>query len=176
MICTGLGRSAILPNKSDVTQSRHCLHRVTSHGQLLSFLGLRLRLGVIVYIISPKMLSTDTVSPIGASFLLTTKIMNVDEESQETPLLAENAGKKQATPLPWSQLIIVMFLQLAEPLTSHAISPFTPEVYSLILLRMLINESQSSFVILSPTVTRAKWDIMSVSWCVDYASCRNLLG
>lgn len=87
-----------------------------------------------------------TVSPIGASVLLTTKIMSADEESQETPLLAENAGpgknpKKQATPLPWSQLIIVMFLQLAEPLTSHAISPFTPEVYSLILLRMLINES-----------------------------------
>jgi hypothetical protein len=97
--------------------------------------------------------------------------MNVDEESQETPLLAENTGilKKQATALPWSQLIIVMFLQLAEPLTSHAISPFTPEVCSLILPRILINESQSSFVILSPTVTKAKWDIMSVSWCVDYA-------
>ena len=58
--------------------------------------------------------------------------MNVDEETQETPLLAENAGKKQATPLPWSQLIIVMFLQLSEPLTSHAISPFTPEVCSLV--------------------------------------------
>ena len=110
------------------------------------------------------------VTPIsGASFLLTTKIMNVDEESQETPLLAENAGKKQATALPWSQLIIVMFLLLAEPLTSHTISPFTPEVCSLILLRMLINEYQSSFVMLSPTVTKAKWDITSVSWCVDHA-------
>ena len=56
--------------------------------------------------------------------------MNVDEESQETPLLTENASKKQATALPWSQLIIVMILELAEPLTSYAISPFTPEVYA----------------------------------------------
>ena len=102
--------------------------------------------------------------------------MNIDEETQETPLLTENAGKKQATALPWSQLIIVMFLQLAEPLTSHAISPFTPEVFSLIFFTyhvesLLINESQSLFVILaSPTVTRAKWDIMSVSWCVNQSS------
>ena len=115
------------------------------------------------------------VTPL-VSFFLTTKIMNIDEETQETPLLTENAGKKQATALPWSQLIIVMFLQLAEPLTSHAISPFTPEVFSLIFFTyhvesLLINESQSLFVILaSPTVTRAKWDIMSVSWCVNQSS------
>ena len=53
--------------------------------------------------------------------------MNVDEE---TPLLAEN-GKKQVTPLPWCQVVIVSFLQLAEPLTSNVIYPFAPEVCSL---------------------------------------------
>lgn len=32
------------------------------------------------------------------------------------------------TPLPWAQLSIVLFLQLAEPLTSQVISPFAPEL------------------------------------------------
>ena len=52
---------------------------------------------------------------------------HVDEA---TPLLAGN-GKKQATPLPWFQFAIVMFLQLAEPLTSNVIYPFAPQVGSL---------------------------------------------
>jgi hypothetical protein len=61
---------------------------------------------------------------------------HVDEE---TPLLAGN-GKKQATPLPWFQFIIVLFLQLAEPLTSNVIYPFAPEVCSLFLpIRRSIN-------------------------------------
>jgi hypothetical protein len=46
---------------------------------------------------------------------------------EETSLLAGN-GKKQATPLPWFQFSILMFLQLAEPLTSNVIYPFAPEV------------------------------------------------
>jgi hypothetical protein len=49
---------------------------------------------------------------------------------EETPLLERN-GKKQATPLPWSQFAIVLFLQLAEPLTANVIYPFAPEVCSL---------------------------------------------
>jgi hypothetical protein len=74
------------------------------------------------------------------SFFLTTNIMShVDDE--ETPLLAGN-GKKQleATPLPWFQFTIVLFLQLVEPLTSNVIYPFTPEVCSSILPKsQLIN-------------------------------------
>ena len=50
-----------------------------------------------------------------------------DRIDEETPLLAEN-GKKQATPLPWFQFTIVLFLQLAEPLTSNVIYPFVPQV------------------------------------------------
>lgn len=50
------------------------------------------------------------------------------EIDEETPLLQENTGKKQPTPLPWFQFSIVLFLQLAEPLTSHVIYPFTPQV------------------------------------------------
>lgn len=43
---------------------------------------------------------------------------------EETPLLANTEHtepKKAPTPLPWAQLSIVLFLQLAEPLTSQVI-------------------------------------------------------
>ena len=74
--------------------------------------------------------------------------VHVDEE---TPLLAGN-GKKQATPLPRFQFTIVLFLLLAEHLTSNVIYPFAPEVCSLILPGgRLINfgNLQSSFAILA---------------------------
>ena len=102
------------------------------------------------------------------SFFHTPKIMD-DHVDEETPLLAGN-GKKKTTPLPWAQFTIVMFLQLAEPLSSSVIYPFMPQVRrSPFLLRRLINyrcfwESQSLFVILvSRTAMKAKWDIMLVS-------------
>ena len=60
------------------------------------------------------------------SSFLTTNIMS-DYVDEETPLLAENR-KKRVTPLPWFQFSIVLFLQLAEPLTSYVIYPFAPEV------------------------------------------------
>ncbi|KAF9522054.1 major facilitator superfamily multidrug-resistance, DHA1 sub-family, partial [Crepidotus variabilis] len=44
---------------------------------------------------------------------------------EETPLLH---GKQRPTPLPWFQLIIVLVLQLAEPLTGQVISPFAPQL------------------------------------------------
>ncbi|KAM6504117.1 member of major facilitator superfamily multidrug-resistance, DHA1 sub-family [Amanita muscaria] len=49
-----------------------------------------------------------------------------DRPDEETPLLHHAQPKK--TPLPWFQFSIVMFLQLAEPLTSQVIYPFTPEL------------------------------------------------
>jgi MFS family permease len=48
---------------------------------------------------------------------------------EETPLLSPQKQKKTTrTPLPWFQFSLVLFLQLAEPLTSQVIYPFTPEV------------------------------------------------
>jgi len=47
---------------------------------------------------------------------------------EETPLLNQQNAKKKPTPLPWFQLSIVLFLQLAEPLTSQVIYPFAPQV------------------------------------------------
>jgi MFS family permease len=45
---------------------------------------------------------------------------------EETPLLEQT--KKVPTPLPWFQFSIVLFLQLAEPLTSQVIYPFAPQL------------------------------------------------
>lgn len=49
---------------------------------------------------------------------------------EETPLLRSEQPKKTVTPLPWGQFSIVLFLQLAEPLTSQVIYPFAPQVRS----------------------------------------------
>ena len=56
-------------------------------------------------------------------FFVMTAAHEVDEV---TPLL--QVQPKKRTPLPWSQLIIVLFLQLGEPLTSQVIYPFAPQV------------------------------------------------
>ncbi|KAF8896546.1 major facilitator superfamily multidrug-resistance, DHA1 sub-family [Infundibulicybe gibba] len=45
---------------------------------------------------------------------------------EETPLLHSQHVKK--TPLPWFQFSIVLFLQLAEPLTAQVIYPFAPQL------------------------------------------------
>ena len=53
-----------------------------------------------------------------------------DEEvppGEETPLLPPTL-QKSSTPVPWAQVWILLVLQLAEPLTSQVIYPFTPEV------------------------------------------------
>ncbi|TFK35557.1 member of major facilitator superfamily multidrug-resistance, DHA1 sub-family [Crucibulum laeve] len=49
---------------------------------------------------------------------------------EETPLLSSEQPqtKKKPTPLPWFQFSIVLFLQLAEPLTSQVIYPFAPQL------------------------------------------------
>ncbi|KAF8557096.1 MFS multidrug-resistance DHA1 sub-family [Imleria badia] len=47
---------------------------------------------------------------------------------EETPLLQPRQRKKSRTPLPWRQFSIILFLQLAEPLTSQVIAPFTPQL------------------------------------------------
>ncbi|KAI0279262.1 MFS general substrate transporter [Russula aff. rugulosa BPL654] len=54
-----------------------------------------------------------------------------DEEvppGEDTPLLpSESTLQKRPTPVPWAQVWILLVLQLAEPLTSQVIYPFTPE-------------------------------------------------
>jgi hypothetical protein len=53
-----------------------------------------------------------------------------DEEDlpEDTPLLSSESTPQKPTPVPWAQVWILLVLQLAEPLTSQVIYPFTPEV------------------------------------------------
>ena len=52
--------------------------------------------------------------------------MTATAVDEETPLLQVGAPKR--TPLDFGQLSIVLFLQLAEPLTNQVIYPFAPQV------------------------------------------------
>ena len=55
------------------------------------------------------------------------------QHDEETPLLrpqddSNDPKKSVESPIPWAQFSIVLFLQLAEPLTSQVIYPFVPQV------------------------------------------------
>ncbi|KAI9568190.1 major facilitator superfamily domain-containing protein [Boletus coccyginus] len=54
--------------------------------------------------------------------------MSSQAVDEETPLLQAQKQKTRRTPLPWRQFCIIMFLQLAEPLTSQVIAPFAPQL------------------------------------------------
>jgi len=54
--------------------------------------------------------------------------MSQQQVDEETPLLQSVQQKKARTPLPWRQFSIILFLQLAEPLTSQVIAPFAPQL------------------------------------------------
>ncbi|KIJ67036.1 hypothetical protein HYDPIDRAFT_174302 [Hydnomerulius pinastri MD-312] len=54
--------------------------------------------------------------------------MSLQTVDEETPLLPPPQQRKGRTPLPWRQFSIILFLQLAEPLTSQVISPFAPQL------------------------------------------------
>ena len=75
---------------------------------------------------------------------------------EETPLLSsDRSSKKPPATIPWSQVGILLVLQLAEPLTSQVIYPFTPEVRHFLLdpLRLSSCVLHSLFVTLgSPMV------------------------
>lgn len=55
---------------------------------------------------------------------------SANHTDEETPLLADGSSSKRParTPLPWAQFSMLLVLQLAEPLTSQVIYPFSPEV------------------------------------------------
>jgi hypothetical protein len=69
---------------------------------------------------------------------------------EETPLLSDGDSKKPSARVPWSQVGILLVLQLAEPLTSQVIYPFTPEVRYVLPdpLRLFSCVVHSSFVTL----------------------------
>ncbi|KAJ8516584.1 hypothetical protein ONZ45_g6135 [Pleurotus djamor] len=54
--------------------------------------------------------------------------MTQNQCDEESPLLQTEPTKTKRSPFPWPQFSIVLFLQLAEPLTSQVISPFAPQL------------------------------------------------
>jgi hypothetical protein len=70
-----------------------------------------------------------------------------DEEvlaGEDTPLLSsESTLQKPPTPVPWAQVWILLVLQLAEPLTSQVIYPFTPEVCRILYPRFVSSKVSS---------------------------------
>jgi hypothetical protein len=85
---------------------------------------------------------------------------------EETPLLSSEQAKRPRTPLPWFQFSIVLFLQLAEPLTSQVIYPFAPEVCLNLFTPLIADPSDGSlFVRLELHMeVKVKSGIMLVSW------------
>ncbi|KAJ4477906.1 major facilitator superfamily domain-containing protein [Lentinula edodes] len=52
------------------------------------------------------------------------------QDSERTPLLLSNVTRHTPTPLPWRQLFVLFWIQLAEPLTSQVIYPFINKMVS----------------------------------------------
>jgi hypothetical protein len=52
----------------------------------------------------------------------------VTTPDEETPLLSQEQHNPKRTHIPWTQILLLLILQLAEPLTSLVIAPFAPEV------------------------------------------------
>ncbi|KAH9169683.1 MFS general substrate transporter [Lactarius sanguifluus] len=52
------------------------------------------------------------------------------EPEEETPLLRNGNTPRAKTPLPISQIVILLLLQLCEPITSHSIKPYINQLVS----------------------------------------------
>ena len=47
---------------------------------------------------------------------------------EETPLLRDRNAPRKETPLPITQIVVLLLLQLSEPITSLSINPYINEV------------------------------------------------
>lgn len=70
----------------------------------------------------------------------------MSQTDEETPLLRSQQGPVKRTPLPWFQIFIVLFLQLAEPLTSQVIYPFLPQVRAITNFRIVFTQYNEQLV------------------------------
>ncbi|KAF8491346.1 MFS general substrate transporter [Russula emetica] len=51
-------------------------------------------------------------------------------QDEETPLLQRDNAPRKPTPLPKAQMFLLLLIRLAEPITSHSISPYISELVS----------------------------------------------
>ena len=52
------------------------------------------------------------------------------ELDEETPLLLNGSAPLKETPLPITQVVVLLLLQLCEPITSQSINPYINQVCS----------------------------------------------
>jgi hypothetical protein len=102
--------------------------------------------------------------------------MSAHVVDEETPLIS----KPKATPLPWAQFSIILFIQLAEPLTSQVIYPFAPQVCSIPIYLERPSDrrirDRSSFEILELRMaTKLKLVIMWGFWYASWTSLDSIL-
>ena len=50
------------------------------------------------------------------------------EPDEETPLLHDGKTSRKETPLPITQVLVLLLLQLCEPITSQSINPYINQV------------------------------------------------
>ena len=63
---------------------------------------------------------------------------------EETPLLHDENPPRTETPLPITQILVLLLLQSTEPVMSFSIRPYINQVRSLIPITQAIGKSQSS--------------------------------
>ena len=69
------------------------------------------------------------------------------ESDEETPLLHDGHKPQKETPLPITQVFILLFLQLCDPITSQSINPYINQVCLPIpIIQVIGNAGHSSSV------------------------------
>ena len=58
------------------------------------------------------------------------RFQGTPEPEEETPLLRDGNAPRTETPLPMTQILVLLLLQLCEPITSHSIKPYINQVRS----------------------------------------------
>jgi hypothetical protein len=66
------------------------------------------------------------------------------DPEEETPLLRDTNPLPKETPLPITQILVLLLLQLTEPITSSSIRPYINQVRSLILITKIVSDVRLS--------------------------------
>jgi hypothetical protein len=67
------------------------------------------------------------------------------DSEEETPLLRKRNAARTETPLPTTQVVVLLFLQLSEPIVSQSIKPYITQVCRQFSLHILEVTSPSAF-------------------------------
>jgi hypothetical protein len=60
---------------------------------------------------------------------------------EETPLLRDVNPQRKETPLPLAQILVLLLLQLSEPITSSSIRPYINQVRSSIPITQVVGNA-----------------------------------